>query len=110
MTVRESQGHLEELNQVAVAPDGISSVTGAVLAEMTAWQQRPLERVYPAQCPDAPQPVVREVERALGRRRGAPRDRSGANGSRACHPSSGLAPIVYLKAGDNYPDTVGDLL
>jgi transposase-like protein len=46
MTVREIQGHLEELYQVHVAPDLISTVTDAVLEEVTTWQQRPLDRVY----------------------------------------------------------------
>jgi transposase-like protein len=47
MTVREIQGHLEELYQVHVAPDLISTVTDAVLEEVTTWQQRPLDRMYP---------------------------------------------------------------
>src|SRR6185295_15813211 len=46
LTVREIQGHLEELYQIEIAPDVISTVTAEVLAEVTAWQQRPLERVY----------------------------------------------------------------
>lgn len=46
MTVREIQGHLEERYQVHVAPDLISTVTDAVLEEVVAWQQRPLEPVY----------------------------------------------------------------
>ncbi|MFN2604457.1 MAG: IS256 family transposase [Gemmatimonadaceae bacterium] len=47
MTVREIQGHLEELYGVNVSPDLISTVTDAVLEEVTAWQQRPLDRLYP---------------------------------------------------------------
>ena len=47
LTVREIQGHLEELYQVEVAPSVISTVTDAVLEEVTQWQQRPLETVYP---------------------------------------------------------------
>ena len=46
MTVREIQEHLEELYQVDVAPSFISAVTDAVLDEVTAWQQRPLEACY----------------------------------------------------------------
>ena len=46
MSVREIQGHLEELYQIHVAPDLISTVTDAVLEEVTTWQQRPLDRVY----------------------------------------------------------------
>lgn len=47
MTVREIQGHLEELYGITVAPDLISTVTDAVLEEVRTWQQRPLERLYP---------------------------------------------------------------
>ena len=47
LTVREIQGHLEELYQIEIAPSVISTVTDAVLDEVTQWQQRPLEPVYP---------------------------------------------------------------
>jgi len=47
MTVREIQGHLEELYQIEIAPSVISTVTDAVVEEVTQWQQRPLEAVYP---------------------------------------------------------------
>jgi len=60
MTVREIQAHLEELYQVAVAPDLISTVTDAVLAEVTAWQERPLERVYPVVIFDALRVKIRD--------------------------------------------------
>lgn len=53
LSVREIQRHLEELYQVDVAPSVISAVTDEVLAEVTAWQQRPLERVYPVVLLDA---------------------------------------------------------
>ena len=47
MTVREIQGHLEELYQIEIAPAVISTVTDAVVEEVTQWQQRPLDPVYP---------------------------------------------------------------
>jgi putative transposase len=47
MTVREIQGHLEELYGIEVSPSLISSVTDEVLDEVKAWQSRPLEKVYP---------------------------------------------------------------
>jgi putative transposase len=53
MTVREIQAHLEELYQVSVAPDVISTVTDGVLEEVTAWQQRPLDACYPVVIFDA---------------------------------------------------------
>lgn len=48
MTVRDIQAHLAEMYDVSVSPDLISKVTGAVLEEAKAWQNRPLERVYAA--------------------------------------------------------------
>ena len=60
LTVREIRGHLEELYQVHVAPDLISSVTDEVLDEVTAWQQRPLERCYPVVVLDALRVKIRE--------------------------------------------------
>lgn len=47
LTVREIQAHLEEIYQVEVSPSLISTVTDAVIDEVRAWQNRPLERVYP---------------------------------------------------------------
>jgi putative transposase len=47
MTVREIQGHLEELYGVEVSPDLISRVTEVVLDEVKEWQNRPLDAVYP---------------------------------------------------------------
>jgi len=47
MTVRDIQGHLEEVYGVEVSPDLISKVTSAVVEDVTAWQNRPLDAVYP---------------------------------------------------------------
>ena len=41
LTVREIQGHLEEMYGAAVSPTLISSVTDAVSDEVKAWQGRP---------------------------------------------------------------------
>jgi transposase-like protein len=60
MSVREIREHLEELYQVAVTPDLISTVTGEVMAEVTAWQQRPLERCYPVIVFDALRVKIRD--------------------------------------------------
>lgn len=46
MSVREIQGHLEELYGTEVSADLISRVTDAVLEEVTEWQRRPLEPLY----------------------------------------------------------------
>ena len=47
MSVREIQGHLLEMYAVEVSPQFISDVTDAVMAEVTEWQNRPLEPMYP---------------------------------------------------------------
>jgi len=47
MTVREIQGHLEEMYGTEVSPALISSVTDAVIDEVKAWQVRPLDGIYP---------------------------------------------------------------
>lgn len=60
MSVREIQEHLEELYQVEVAPSVISTVTDAVLEEVTQWQQRPLERCYPVVILDALRVKIRD--------------------------------------------------
>jgi putative transposase len=60
MTTREIQGHLEEIYQVEVSPALISSVTDAVIEEVKAWQNRPLEALYPILYLDALQVKVRD--------------------------------------------------
>jgi transposase-like protein len=47
MTVREIQAHLLELYGTDVSPDLISTITDEVMDEVTQWQQRPLETMYP---------------------------------------------------------------
>jgi putative transposase len=46
MSTREIQGHLKEIYGVEVSPTLISDVTDAVLEEVKAWQNRPLEPLY----------------------------------------------------------------
>ncbi len=60
MTVREIQGFLSEMYAVDVSPDLISSVTDAVMGEVTAWQSRPLESMYPVVFFDALRVKIRE--------------------------------------------------
>lgn len=60
MTVREIQGYLAEAYGTEVSPDLISSVTDGVLAEVTAWQSRPLDPVYPVVFFDALRVKTRE--------------------------------------------------
>ncbi|MEJ1161444.1 IS256 family transposase [Prosthecomicrobium sp. N25] len=60
MSVREIAGHLRELYAIDVSPDLISAVTDAVLDEITAWQGRPLELVYPLVFFDALRVKIRD--------------------------------------------------
>lgn len=47
LSTREIQAQLEELYGVEVSPTLISNVTDAVLDEVRAWQNRPLDPLYP---------------------------------------------------------------
>lgn len=60
MTVREIQGHLQDLYGLEVAPDLISRVTDAVLAEVKDWQSRALEPLYPVVIFDALRVKIRD--------------------------------------------------
>lgn len=60
MTVREIQGHLEDLYGIDVSPDLISAVTNAVLEEVSEWQNRPLDRCYPIVFFDAIRVKIRD--------------------------------------------------
>ncbi|MGH9290713.1 MAG: IS256 family transposase [Acidimicrobiales bacterium] len=53
MTVRDTQAHLEEIYGVDVSPELISKITDGVLDELRAWQNRPLDAVYPIMYLDA---------------------------------------------------------
>lgn len=47
MSTRDIQAHFTEVYGVEVSPTFISQVTNAVMEEVTAWQSRPLDAVYP---------------------------------------------------------------
>ena len=60
MTMREIRGYLAETYAVEVSAEFISSVTDAVMAEVGAWQARPLEPMYPVVFFDALRVKIRE--------------------------------------------------
>lgn len=60
LTVREVQSHLQEMYSIEVSPELISRVTDAVMAEVTAWQSRPLEPMYPVVFFDALRVKIRD--------------------------------------------------
>ena len=60
MTVREIQGYLHEMYGTEVSPEFISKVTDEVMAEVVAWQSRPLEAMYPVVFFDALRVKIRD--------------------------------------------------
>ena len=60
LTVREIQKFVAEIYSIEVSPDLISEVTDAVVAEVTAWQARPLEPMYPVVFLDALRVKIRD--------------------------------------------------
>ena len=60
MTVREIQGFLADMYAVEVSPDLISTVTDGIVSEVTAWQTRPLEPLYPVVFFDALRVKIRD--------------------------------------------------
>jgi putative transposase len=61
MSTREITGHLEEIYGVEVSPTLISNVTDAVKDEVIAWQNRPIDAVYPILYLDALYVKIRET-------------------------------------------------
>jgi transposase-like protein len=81
---------LRDLCGIEVSPDLISAVTDAVLEEVSPWQARPLEAVYPLIFFDALRVKIRDeglvrnkaVHIALGVRADDPRKSSASGSSR----------------------------
>jgi putative transposase len=53
MTTGDIQAHLAEIYGTDISRDTISRITDAVVEDMVAWQNRPLDRVYPVILIDA---------------------------------------------------------
>jgi putative transposase len=60
LTVREIQAFLAEMYAIDVSPDLISTVTDAVVQEVTTWQARPLDPLYPVVFFDALRVKIRD--------------------------------------------------
>lgn len=60
LTVREIRAFLAEMYAIDVSPELISTVTTAVVEEVTAWQARPLEVMYPVVFFDALRVKIRD--------------------------------------------------
>jgi putative transposase len=62
LSTRGIRAHLEEIHGLRVSADLVSRVTDAVLAEMSDWQNRVLEPVYPIVFLDALRVKIRDAE------------------------------------------------
>jgi putative transposase len=60
MTVRDIAWHVQRVYGTELSHDTISTITDSVLEEVTAWQHRPLDEVYPIIYVDALMVKVRE--------------------------------------------------
>lgn len=60
MTMRDIQAMLRETYQIEVSPEFISAVTDEIVAEVGAWQSRPLEPMLPVVFFDALRVKIRE--------------------------------------------------
>lgn len=67
MTVRDIQSELKEIYGTEVSPTLISNVTDAVMDEVKAWQNRPLDAVYPIVWFDALMVKVRDSQRVINK-------------------------------------------
>lgn len=74
MSMSEIQGHLEELYDIPVSAELISNITDTVMEDVRAWQNRPLDSVYPivyldclfAKCRESSTIINKAVYVALG--------------------------------------------
>ncbi len=67
MTVRDIQGHLQEIYGIEVSPTFISKVTEKILSLVEEWQARPLSEVYPIIFLDAIHYKVRDNGRVVSK-------------------------------------------
>ncbi|MFS9605764.1 transposase, partial [Klebsiella pneumoniae] len=56
----EISAHFQDIYGASVSKDTISRITDKVVGEMTEWQNRPLDRVYPVMFIDAVHVKVRD--------------------------------------------------
>ena len=66
VTVPTHQRHLEEIYGTEVSRETISKITDEIVVDMAAWQNRPLDAVYPVLLIDAITVKVRGAQAANG--------------------------------------------
>ena len=62
LTTGDIQSHLLEMYDTEVSRDTISKITDAVLEDLLAWQNRPLDKIYPVLLIDAIVVKVRDAQ------------------------------------------------
>ena len=62
MTTGDIQAHLFEIYDTEISRETISKITDAIVGEMVAWQNRPLDRIYPVMLIDAIVIKVRDAQ------------------------------------------------
>ena len=62
LTTGEIQAHLEEIYDTAVSRETISKITDEIVEDMLAWQNRPLDPLYPVVLIDAIVIKVRDAQ------------------------------------------------
>lgn len=62
LTTGEIRGHLEEIYETSISKDTISRITDAIVADMEAWQSRPLDPIYAVILIDAIVIKVRDTQ------------------------------------------------
>ena len=60
LTIRDIQGHMEDLYGIDVSAGLISQITDGVVEEVTTWQSRPVDGVYPIVYLDAIRVKIRD--------------------------------------------------
>jgi putative transposase len=60
LTTGEVSAHFAEIYGAGVGKDQVSRITDAVIAEMSEWQNRPLDRIYPVVFVDAIMVKIRD--------------------------------------------------
>ena len=62
LTTGEIRAHLEDIYKTSISKDTISRITDAIVADMEAWQTRPLEPIYAVVLIDAIVVKVRDTQ------------------------------------------------
>ena len=65
MSQRDISEQIKELYNVEISPELVSKISEKIMPEVTAWQNRPLEKIYPFMFMDAIHYKVKEDHRYI---------------------------------------------